>query len=92
MGSTGHQGCTDAMYMLERTEESNKATFKGIGRNIAEFKIDLEWNANPKQPHTFQYAGDTYQIATEKHKREIFMAMKRLAIDGEESVKPADVY
>jgi len=92
MGSTGHQGCTDAMYMLERPEESNKATLKGIGRNIAEFKIDLEWNANPKQPFTFQYAGDTFQVATEKHKREIFMAMKQLANDGEESVKPADVY
>ena len=92
MGSTGHQGCTDAMYMLERVEGSNKATFKGIGRNIAEFKIDLEWNTNLKQPFTFQFAGDTFQIATEKHKREIFMAMKQLAKDGEESVKPANVY
>ena len=92
MGSTGHQGVTDAMYMLEREEGSNKATFKGIGRNIAEFKLDLEWDSNPKQPHTFQYIGDSFKESTKKHKREIFKAMRQLAIDGSTSVKPADVY
>ena len=92
MGSTGHQGVVDAMYMLEREEGSNKATLKGIGRNIKEFKIDLEWNSNPKQPHTFQYVGDSFKISTQIHKREIYKAMRQLAKDGQCSVKPADVY
>ena len=37
MGSTGHQGVTDAMYMLSRDEDGYKGSFEGIGRNIAGF-------------------------------------------------------
>ena len=89
MGSTGHQGVTDAMYMLDREEGTNQATFKGIGRNIAEFKMDIEWN-----PMTFKfdYVGDSYQRQTAKHKKDIFKAMVALGKDGSGSVKPADVY
>ena len=89
MGSTGHQGVTDAMYMLERDEGTNQATFKGIGRNIAEFKMDIEWN---NLTYKFDYVGDSYQRKTAKHKKDIFRAMLQLAKDGAESVKPADVF
>ena len=92
MGSTGHQGVTDAMYMLSRDEEGYKGTLEGIGRNIAGFKFDIEWNTNAKEPFTFQYAGDTYKKQTQQHKRNIFMAMRQLAKDGEVEVKPAQVY
>ncbi|MDC0850860.1 AAA family ATPase [Candidatus Pelagibacter sp.] len=92
MGSTGHQGVTDAMYMLEREEVGNKGTFKGLGRNIAGFEMDIEWNTNPKEPMTFQYVGDSFEIKTKENKREIFKAMKQLATDGETEVKPVDVY
>jgi len=92
MGSTGHQGVTDAMYMLEREEGGYKATFKGVGRNIAGFEMDIEWNTNTKEPFTFQYAGDTYQKKTAKHKKDIFMAMVQLAKDEIIDAKPADVY
>jgi len=89
MGSTGHQGVTDAMYMLEREEGTNKATFKGIGRNIAEFKMDIEWN---NLTYKFDYVGDSYQRQTAKHKKDIFKAMVVLGKEGSSSVKPADVY
>ena len=89
MGSTGHQGVTDAMYMLERGEGTNKATFKGIGRNIAEFSLDIEWN---NLTYKFEYVGDTYQRKTAKHKKDIFKAMVALGKEGSSSVKPADVY
>ena len=92
MGSTGHQGVTDAMYMLEREEVGNKGTFKGLGRNIAGFEMDIEWNTNPKEPMTFQYVGDSFEIKTKENKREIFKAMKQLATDGEIEVKPVDVF
>ena len=92
MGSTGHQGVTDAMYMLERVEGTNKASFKGLGRNIAGFEMDIEWNTDPKEPMTFQYVGDSYEIKTKENKRHIFKAMKQLAADGFTSVKPSDVY
>ena len=92
MGSTGHQGVTDAMYMLERLEGTHKASFKGLGRNIPGFEMDIEWNSNPEEPMTFQYVGDTFEIKTKEHKREIFKAMKQLALDGESEIKPNDVY
>ena len=92
MGSTGHQGVTDAMYMLDRVEGTHKGTFKGLGRNIPGFEMDIEWNSNPEEPMTFQYVGDTFEIKTKEHKREIFKAMKQLALDGESEIKPNDVY
>jgi RecA-family ATPase len=92
MGSTGHQGVTDAMYMLERDAAGSKASFKVIGRNIAVFEKDIEWNSNPKFPFTFQYAGESYVAKTAKHKRDIYKAMKQLALKGQINVKPADVY
>jgi|TARA_B100000315_G_C14574077_1_gene587078 hypothetical protein len=92
MGSTGHQACTDAMYMLEREESGYKGKLSGIGRNIAGFEINIEWNTNLKQPFTFQYAGNSYQVQTEKHKRDIYLAMKQLEKDDKINVKPADVY
>ena len=92
MGSTGHQGVTDAMYMLERDEGTNSGTFEGIGRNIPSFKYDIAWNTNPKEPFTFQWDGDHYQVAMKKHKKNIIMAMVQLAKDGEQEIKPAQVY
>ena len=92
MGSTGHQACTDAMYMLEREESGYKGKLSGVGRNIAGFEMDIEWNTNPKQPFTFQYVGEHYQQKTQKHKRAIYLAMKQLAKDKKINVKPSDVY
>ena len=92
MGSTGHQGCTDAMYMLEREESGYKGTFKGLGRNIAGFEFDIEWNTNPIEPFTFQYTGDTFTKKTEEHKRNIFAALRQLTLDGQPESKPSDVY
>ena len=92
MGSTGHQGVTDAMYMLERDEGTNSGTFEGIGRNIPGIKYDIAWNSNPKEPFTFQYDGDHYQIAMKKHKKNIILAMLQLAKDGEVEIKPSQVY
>ena len=92
MGSTGHQGVTDAMYMLERDEGTNSGTFEGIGRNIPGFKYDISWNSNPKEPFTFQWDGDHYQVAMKKHKKNIIMAMVQLAKDGEQEIKPSQVY
>ena len=54
--------------------------------------MDIEWNSNPKEPMTFQYVGDSFEIKTKEHKREIFKAMKQLAKDGESEIKPHDVY
>jgi hypothetical protein len=57
MGSTGHQGVPDAMYMLEREEVGTRATFKGRGRNFADFAFDLEWNM---QELRYDFSGDSF--------------------------------
>lgn len=90
MGSTGHQGVPDAMYMLEREEVGIKATLKGRGRNFQDFSFDLEWNT--KRDLRYEYSGDSFVKKTEKHKSEIYLAMKTLAEEGKTSVKPKDVY
>ena len=89
MGSTGHQGVPDAMYMLEREEVGNKATFKGRGRNFPDFGFDLEWNM---QELRYDFSGDSFVRKTEKHKADIYLAMKTLAEQGNNSVRPKDVY
>lgn len=89
MGSTGHQGVPDAMYMLEREEVGNKATFKGRGRNFPDFAYDLEWNM---QQLRYDFSGDSFVKKTEKHKAEIYLAMKTLAEQDKISVRPKDVY
>ncbi|WP_440678096.1 AAA family ATPase [Candidatus Pelagibacter sp. HIMB1611] len=88
MGSTGHQGVPDAMYMLDRDEVGNRATLKGRGRNFKDFSFDLEWNS---QELKYSYSGDSYVIKTEFHKKKIYLAMKSLAEDNRHSVKPKDV-
>ena len=90
MGSTGHQGVPDAMYMLDREEVGNKASLKGRGRNIPDFSYDLEWNT--KQDLRYEFSGDSFVRKTEKHKREIYLAMKTLTEEGKVSVKPKDIY
>ncbi|WP_440928707.1 AAA family ATPase [Candidatus Pelagibacter sp.] len=88
MGSTGHQGVPDAMYMLDRDEVGNRATLKGRGRNFKDFSFDLEWNSHDLK---YSYSGDSYVIKTEFHKKKIYLAMKSLAEDNRHSVKPKDV-
>ena len=88
MGSTGHQGVPDAMYMLDRVEVGNKATLKGRGRNFKDFSFDLEWNSHELK---YSYSGDTHLIKTELHKKNIYVAMKSLAEQDKHSVKPKDI-
>jgi len=88
MGSTGHQGVPDAMYMLDRDEVGNKATLKGRGRNFQDFSFDLEWNVHNLK---YDFSGDSYLIKTEHNKKIIYLAMKGLAKENKHSVKPKDV-
>ena len=78
------------MYMLDREEVGNKASLKGRGRNIPDFSYDLEWNT--KQDLRYEFSGDSFVRKTEKHKREIYLAMKTFTEEGKVSVKPKDIY
>jgi len=89
MGSTGHQGVTDAMYMLERDEVGNKASLKGRGRNIMDFKYDLEWNA--KQDCRFVNLGASYVKEVIESKKMIYLAFRGLAKQNKFIILPNDV-
>jgi len=91
MGSTGHQGVTDGMYMIDRDELGSNATFMGRGRNIRDFQYQLIWNdENLRYENTM--AAPTIVVANET-KREVFKAMKILKEKyNKHSVKPADIY
>ena len=88
MGSTGHQGVPDAMYMLDRDDVGSRATLKGRGRNFQDFSFDLEWNINDLR---YSYSGDSFLIRTEQNKKNIYIAMKSLAEEDKHSVKPKDI-
>jgi hypothetical protein len=89
MGSTGHQGVTDAMYMLDREEVGNKATFRGKGRNIIDFKYDLEWNTN--QDCRFTNQGSSYIKEVTESKKMIYLAFKELAKEKKFILLPSDI-
>ena len=89
MGSTGHQGVTDAMFMLEREEGTNQGTFKGRGREIADINFDLTWNE--KNNFRYSYAADTAMKKFDDTRAEILIAMRDLTKEGQESIAPKDV-
>ena len=89
MGSTGHQGVTDAMFMLEREDATNKGTFKGRGREIMDINIDLDWNAKGDLRYT--YANDTVEKVFVDTKARVLVAMRDLTLEGETNIKPKDV-
>ena len=45
-GSVGMQGMADAMWLVDRGDNSDTATIIGRGRDILDFEYAVEWNAN----------------------------------------------
>jgi len=87
-GSVGLQGMSDAMWLLDRGDNSNSAYIKGRGRDIADFEYSITWN-----PETWRYdfVGQASTIRIGETKRLIIEAMKELHKDGKEDVTPQHV-
>lgn len=88
-GSTGMQGMTDFMYMLDRGDQGAAASLKGRGRDIEDFEYALTWNDK-----TWKYDcnGKLYEIQMQENRREIIEAMKHFAFTEEQLVvKPNEV-
>ena len=88
-GSTGMQGMTDFMWMLDRGDETKTASLKGRGRDIEDFEYALKWN-----PDTWKYEneGSLWQIMLHENRREIVEAMKHFAhFKKQLEVKPSEV-
>ena len=62
------------MYMLDREAAGNKGVITGRGRNIQDFKYDLEWN--PNNDLRFKNLGSTVVRMIAENKRLIYKAFK----------------
>jgi hypothetical protein len=87
-GSVGLQGMSDAMWLLDRGDNSNSAFIKGRGRDIADFEYSITWN-----PETWRYdfLGQASVIKLGDTKKLIIEAMKELHKAGKEDVTPQHV-
>lgn len=88
-GSTGMQGMTDFMWMLDRGDQGTAASLKGRGRDIEDFEYALTWNDK-----TWKYDcdGKLYEIQMQENRREILEAMKHFAYSEKQLVvKPNEV-
>jgi hypothetical protein len=88
-GSTGMQGMTDFMLMLDRGDQGTAGSLKGRGRDIEDFEYALTWNDK-----TWKYdcEGKLYEIQMQENRREILEAMKHFAFSEKQLVvKPNEV-
>lgn len=87
-GSVGLQGMSDAMWLLDRGDNSNSAFIKGRGRDIGDFEYSITWN-----PATWRYdfLGQASTIRLGETKKLIIEALKELHKAGKEDVTPQQV-
>jgi hypothetical protein len=87
-GSTGMQGMSDAMWLMDRGDNSNSAFVKGRGRDISDFEYSITWN-----PETWRYdfLGQANVIRLGETKKLIIDAMQELHKAGKEDVTPQNV-
>ena len=88
-GSTGMQGMTDFMWMLDRGDQGTAASLKGRGRDIEDFEYALTWN---EKTWKYDCEGKLYEIQMQENRREILEAMKHFAYSEKQLVvKPNEV-
>jgi len=87
-GSTGLQGMSDAMWMCERGENGAQSTLVGRGRDIHDFEYSLNWNEDTWR---YDYIGNLGEVTLRENKQEIIDAMKQIAAQGEDLIRPRDV-
>ena len=88
-GSTGMQGMTDFMWMLDRGDQGTSASLKGRGRDTEDFEYALTWN---EKTWKYDCEGKLYEIQMQENRREIIEAMKHYAYSEKQLVvKPNEV-
>jgi RecA-family ATPase len=88
-GSTGLQGMTDAMWLLDRGDNQPNASLIGRGRDIEDFEYSLEWDS---ENWRYKYKGIKWEIELSENRKAIYDQMKNLLSEGKEEVTPKDVY
>jgi RecA-family ATPase len=89
-GSTGMQGMTDFMWMLDRGDgDSKSASLHGRGRDIEDFEFALNWNKDTWQ---YEMDGELWLKQLKENRKEIVDAMFYFAHEKKQlEVKPAEI-
>jgi hypothetical protein len=89
-GSTGMQGMTDFMWMLDRGDgDSKSASLHGRGRDIEDFEFALNWNKDTWQ---YEMDGELWLKQLKENRKEIVDAMFYFAHEKKQlEVKPSEI-
>jgi hypothetical protein len=79
---------SDAMWLLDRGDNSNSAFIKGRGRDIADFEYSITWNL---ETWRYDFLGQAKVIRLGETKKLIINAMQELHKAGKEDVTPQNV-
>ena len=87
-GSVGLQGMTDAMWLIDRGDNSPNASITGRGRAILDFQYAVKWN---DETMTYDFVGNKFEIELNENRKMILDAMKELKRSGKIEVRPIDI-
>jgi hypothetical protein len=88
-GSVGLQGMTDAMWLLDRGDNSPNASIIGRGRDIMDFEYAVKWHDETMR---YEYVGDKVLVELNENRRVIIEAMEKLAkLEDGKQVSPKNV-
>jgi len=87
-GSVGLQGMTDAMWLIDRGDNSPNASITGRGRDILDFQYAVKWN---DETMTYDFVGNKFEIELNENRKMILDAMKELKRSGKIEVRPIDI-
>jgi RecA-family ATPase len=88
-GSVGLQGMTDAMWLIDRGDNSPNASITGRGRDILDFEYAVKWHDETMQ---YEYVGDKVLVELNENREVIIKAMTELSkLHKGDKVRPKDV-
>ena len=86
-GSVGIQGMTDAMWLIDRGDNTNNASIVGRGRDINDFEYAVKWNADT---WCYDFTGNLEIVQKTENRLEVINAMKELSVKQKE-IAPRDI-
>ena len=88
-GSVGLQGMTDAMWLIDRGDNTPNASITGRGRDIMDFEYSVKWN---DLTMTYDFVGNKTETELQENRKIIIDAMKYFADkEGKKDVRPLDI-
>ena len=82
------QGIADAMWLIDRGDNSPTASITGRGRDIRDFAYSVKWN---EQTWCYEYQGILSEVKKNENRSEVLEAMKALHEAGDKELRPRDV-